>query len=112
MMFRSTGSFALQSSARAIRVRRVIPSPVRGFADFGKQLVDPCGGWTFGSLFAPLKTAPTPIPDVKDVSIAGLDLGSVAEALKNMSVPASATKVTLGRWAKTDEKVSLTKKYT
>ena len=112
MMFRSTGSFALQSSARVFRVRHVIPYPVRGFADFGKQLVDPCGGWTFGSLFAPLKTAPTPIPDVKDVSIAGLDLGSVAEALKNMSVPASATKVTLGRWAKTDEKVSLTKKYT
>jgi hypothetical protein len=108
---RSKCSVALKASSRSSGVRRVIAS--RGFADFGKQLVDPCGGWTFGSLFTPLKTAPTPIAEVKDVSVHGLDIITITEALKNMSVPASSdAKVTLGRWAKTDEKVSLTKKYT
>ena len=111
-------SFACKCSVafQANKMRRVIISSraqSRGFADFGKQLVDPCGGWTFGSLFTPLKTAPTPISEVKDVSVHGLDISSISEALKNMSVPASSdAKVPLGRWAKTDEKVSLTKKYT
>jgi hypothetical protein len=84
----------------------------RSFSDLGKVLIDPCGGWTWGSLFTPLKPASTPLPEVRDVSIAGLELSSVVAALKNMSVPAESEKVTLGRWGKTTEQHTLTKKYT
>ena len=46
------------------------------------------------------------------MSVSGLDLASLATAVGNLTQPAPASKVTLGRWKKTEEAHALSKKYT
>jgi hypothetical protein len=61
----------------------------------------------------PVRKMEEALPKVKDVSIEGLDLDTVAAAIKNMASPAKGSdKVTLGRWAKKSGAQADSHKYT
>ena len=81
---------------------------------FKTALIDPCNGWSFNELWQPMKPVRTDtLPKVKDMSIDGLDFGTVADAIKNMASPAKGSdKVTLGRWAKKSGAQTDSHKYT